>query len=69
MAQRVVVITGASSGIGAALARAPGARGDVLVLVARRKPELEAVAAECAGDALAVVADVAGYYASPRVDP
>jgi NAD(P)-dependent dehydrogenase (short-subunit alcohol dehydrogenase family) len=54
----VVVITGASSGIGAALARNLGARGDRLVLAARREPELTRVAREAASDALPVVTDV-----------
>jgi len=57
MAKRVVVITGASSGIGAALAQTLGERGAHSVLVARREAELKAVAAR-SGEALAVVADV-----------
>jgi len=55
---RVVVITGASSGIGAALAQLLAKRGTAVVLVARRKPELEAVAADCGKNVLVVVADV-----------
>jgi NADP-dependent 3-hydroxy acid dehydrogenase YdfG len=55
---RVVVITGASSGIGAALARQLGARGDRLVLAARREPELTQVARDTGADALPVVTDV-----------
>jgi len=58
MSDRVVVITGASGGIGAALATRLARDGDRLVLVARREPELRAVAAACGPDALAVVADV-----------
>lgn len=58
MTAKVIVITGASSGIGAALARQLAARGDKLVLVARREKELKEVAAACGPDALPVVADV-----------
>lgn len=58
MSDKVVVITGASSGIGAALAELLARQGMSVVLVARRREPLEAVAARCAGRALAVVADV-----------
>src|SRR5258706_14779411 len=58
MSGRVVVITGASSGIGAALAGLLAERGELLVLVARREQALRAVAAGCGEGALAVVADV-----------
>jgi short-subunit dehydrogenase len=44
---RVVVITGASKGIGAELARQLAARGAKLVLAARSEKELEEVAADC----------------------
>jgi NADP-dependent 3-hydroxy acid dehydrogenase YdfG len=57
-ARRVVVITGASAGIGAALAETLTAQGASVVLVARRQAELEAVAERCGENALAVVADV-----------
>jgi NADP-dependent 3-hydroxy acid dehydrogenase YdfG len=55
--QPVVVITGASSGIGAALARRLGRRGFRLVLGARRPDALRAVAIE-AGNAKTVTVDV-----------
>lgn len=57
MKDRVVVITGASSGIGEALAKAVFAKGGKPVLVARRKEALEAVSQACGG-AFMVPADV-----------
>ena len=54
---RVVVITGASSGIGATLARQLGEAGDRIVLAARREPELRAVASALK-ESLVVTADV-----------
>lgn len=59
MNDKVVVITGASTGIGAATARLLAGRGMSVVLVARRKDVLESVAARCGGRALAVAGDVA----------
>ncbi|HEV7517984.1 MAG TPA: SDR family oxidoreductase [Thermoanaerobaculia bacterium] len=55
---KVIVITGASGGIGAALARQLGAQGHRLALAARREKELSEVAAECGPGTLAVVTDV-----------
>lgn len=55
---KVVVITGASSGIGAALAELMAARGASLVLVARREHALREMASRCGDRAIAVAADV-----------
>ncbi len=53
-----VVVTGASSGIGAALAEQLAARGDRVVLAARRKDLLDVLAAKLGSNTHAVVADV-----------
>ena len=44
---RTVLVTGASSGIGAAVARELAGRGDTVALVARREERLDEVLAEC----------------------
>jgi NADP-dependent 3-hydroxy acid dehydrogenase YdfG len=58
MTDRVVIITGASSGIGAALGELLAKQGDSVVLVARRADALKAVADRCGPKAVAIVADV-----------
>lgn len=58
MADRVVVITGASSGIGAALALELGQREETPVLVARRPDVLDTVTARCGPRAHAIRGDM-----------
>src|SRR5204863_9944393 len=58
MTGKVVVITGASSGIGAALTRQLASQGHQLVIAARRAGELKQVASETGSKAIAVVTDV-----------
>lgn len=62
LTDKVIILTGASSGIGAAAARLFAARGAKLVLGARRRDRLEALAAEvtaAGGQAVSVAGDVA----------
>jgi 3-oxoacyl-[acyl-carrier protein] reductase len=63
---RVVVVTGASSGLGAAYARALGGAGARLVVTARRGAPLEELCAELP-DAVAVVGDIADPTLAERV--
>src|SRR5512147_1146845 len=58
MRDKVIVITGASAGIGAALEQCCAARGAKLVLLARRESALAEVAARCDTATLTVTADV-----------
>jgi NAD(P)-dependent dehydrogenase (short-subunit alcohol dehydrogenase family) len=60
--ERVVLVTGASRGIGEAIALACAAAGAKVVLVARKQPDLEAVAGKiraAGGTALAIAAHAA----------
>jgi NADP-dependent 3-hydroxy acid dehydrogenase YdfG len=68
-ADRVFLITGASSGIGAATARRAGAQGWRLVLAARRQELLQALAEELGGPerALAVRCDVTDWEDQQRM--
>ena len=58
---KVVLITGASRGIGAASARAFAAVGAKVALVSRTGKQIEALAADIGSNALAITCDVALY--------
>ena len=60
---RTVLLTGASGGLGHAIARALAGRGARLVLTARRAEVLAPLAAELAG------APTAGFFAAGEIGP
>ena len=55
---KVVIVTGASSGIGAALAQGFSRRGTRVTLAARRTDRLQKVAKSCQGEVLVIPADL-----------
>ena len=63
--KKVVWITGASSGIGEALAVAFSRQGASLALSARRESELERVRKRCSGDAMILPLDVTDHESMP----
>lgn len=63
---RTVIVTGASRGIGASVARAASRQGANLVLVARTKPDLEALAGDLPGNVRIVDGDVADTETAER---
>jgi NAD(P)-dependent dehydrogenase (short-subunit alcohol dehydrogenase family) len=67
IAEQVVVVTGASAGLGRAIARAAAARGAKVVLAARGGDGLDAAVAELGPNAHAVQADVASLDDCHRI--
>jgi short-subunit dehydrogenase len=68
--QRSLIVTGASSGIGSALARAAAREGFAVTIAARRAERLEAVASEirnAGGKVTAVVGDVTAESTPERI--
>lgn len=67
MGRPVTLITGASAGLGAEFARQCARRGEELVLVARRRDRLEALAEEIGGKAHVIAADLSDPSAPERL--
>src|SRR6478672_5240193 len=67
MKDKVVVITGASGGIGASVAELIASRGASVVLVARREDALKSVADRCGATAFSIAADMTSREEAKRV--
>src|SRR5947208_11595491 len=67
VSEQVVVVTGASAGLGRAIARAAAARGAKVVAASRGGDGLDATVAELGPDAHAVQADVASLDDCHRI--
>jgi NAD(P)-dependent dehydrogenase (short-subunit alcohol dehydrogenase family) len=67
LAEQVVVVTGASAGLGRAVARLAAARGAKVVAVARGGDGLDATIGELGPDALGITADVASLDECHRI--
>jgi short-subunit dehydrogenase len=67
LGSRIAIVTGASSGIGAAVAVQLAARGATVVAVARRKDKLDEVVARCGPSSVACAADVSSRDECERV--
>lgn len=66
MKSRVIVVTGASSGIGEAVAVMAASRGASVALIARSEETLKKVAARCGSGSMVVVADMTDRAAVQR---
>ncbi len=66
VADKVIWITGASSGIGAALAKAASSRGAKVILSGRRKEALEEVARSLDGESLVLPFEATDYNVLPE---
>ncbi len=67
MTRPVTLITGASAGLGAEFARQCAARGEALLLVARRRERMEALAAELGGEVHILAADLSAPGAAAQL--
>jgi NAD(P)-dependent dehydrogenase (short-subunit alcohol dehydrogenase family) len=67
MQDKRVLVVGASSGIGRGFALSAAKRGPQLALAARRREAVEAVAADCGGQAAAIVGDVTSVADCRRI--